>query len=269
MVELRHQQKPDAHNVTPLLLSLVTGFGLGLASTLHCAGMCGGISSCLLLAGGAGDARHRARLVMLTHAGRITAYALAGALVAALGTPVIGWLDRELAFRLLQWAGAVALMWIGLSTAGLVPAPSGIDHLLGPVSDRLSRSTGLLQGRAWTPFGAGLAWGLMPCAMVYGALFMAMLSGSALNGALTMAAFGAGTLPGLLAAAIGVGALASAGQRPGLRVGAGLAISAFGFLTVWLQHPAAGVICAPGESAETSPVKHGSSGASLAFGTKP
>jgi len=241
--------------VTSLILSLATGFGLGLASTLHCAGMCGGISSSLLLAGGAGGAGRTARLVALTHAGRITAYALAGALIAALGTPVIGWLDRDLAFRLLQWAGAAALMWIGLSTAGLLPAPSGIDRLLRPVSEWLARATRPAHGQCWAPFAAGLAWGLMPCAMVYGALFTAMLAGSALNGGLTMAAFGIGTLPGLIAATLGVRAIASAGRRQGMRIAAGLGICAFGFLTVWIQHPAQSVICTPGERAELRLIK--------------
>ncbi len=236
----------------PVILSIVTGLSLGFASTLHCAGMCGGISSSLLLAAGPGDLRSQGNALALTHSGRITAYALAGALIGALGTPVVGWLDRELAFRLAQWAGAVALMWIGLSTAGLLPALNGIDRLLSPVANFLARLTRPARGRAWAPFAAGLAWGLMPCAMVYGALFMAMLTGSASLGALAMLAFGVGTLPGLFAATFGVRALAAAGQRQHLRMAAGLAIGALGFLTVWLPHPANGVICAPGDSAVLS-----------------
>lgn len=236
----------------PLILTLTTGFGLGLASTLHCAGMCGGIASSLLIAGTRSANPRTGRTLFLTHAGRITAYVLAGTLIASIGTPIVGWLDRELAFRLVQWAGAVALMWIGLSTAGFLPPINGIDTLLRPVANVLARATNAVHGRAWSPFAAGLAWGLMPCAMVYGALFMAMLTGSALLGGLAMLAFGIGTLPALLAATLGVRALAFAGQRPGLRVMAGFAIGAFGFLTVWLPHPANNVICAPGERAELS-----------------
>lgn len=235
----------------PLILTIATGVGLGLASTLHCAGMCGGIASSLLIGGPWGAARP-GQVLALTHAGRITAYALAGILIGAVGTPVVGWLDRELAFRLVQWAGAVALIWIGLSTAGLLPALNGIDRLLRPVADVLARATGSRKGRLWSPFAAGFGWGLMPCAMVYGALFMAMLTGSASLGGLTMLAFGLGTLPALLAATLGVRALAHAGRRPGIRVAAGLAIAVFGFLTVWLPHPANSVICAPGEQAELS-----------------
>jgi sulfite exporter TauE/SafE len=85
--------------------------------------------------------------------------------------------------------------------------------------------------------------------MVYGALFTAMLTGSAVGGSAVMAAFGLGTMPGLLAAAAGFRALAHAGSRGPLRLFAGLAIGVLGFLTVWMPHPGTGVLCAPGERA--------------------
>lgn len=244
---------PDANSrrriapVDPLIFSIVTGFGLGLASTLHCAGMCGAISSSLLLAGAPRGTAEAGRLLALTHAGRIASYVLAGALIGAVGTPLVGWLDRELAFRLVQWAGAVALMWIGMSTAGLLPAMSRIDRLLAPVADALARGTRGVRGRVATPLAAGLAWGLMPCAMVYGALFMSLLTGASIQGGLVMLAFGAGTLPGLLAASLGVRALASAGRRQALRTSAGLAIAGLAVLSVWLPHPASDIICADTE----------------------
>ena len=51
-------------------------------------------------------------------------------------------------------------------------------------------------------FAAGLAWGWLPCGLVYGALLAAVFAGGAAQGALAMAAFGAGTLPWLLAAGV-------------------------------------------------------------------
>jgi sulfite exporter TauE/SafE len=241
--------KEIADNVQSLMLTLAGGFGIGLASTLHCAGMCGGLTASLMLAGSANGAGDSARVVALTHLGRISAYAAAGAAVGALGAPAISWLDRELAFRLVQWAGAVALMWIGLSTAGLLPPLSGIDRILLPVSERVARAARPLPGRHSAAFAAGLAWGLMPCAMVYGALFTAMLTGSPSGGAAVMAAFGLGTLPGLIAAAAGFRTLAYAATRRHLRLAAGLAIGVLGFLTVWAPHKHQDAICEPGERA--------------------
>ncbi len=48
----------------------------------------------------------------------------------------------------------------------------------------------------------GMLWGWLPCGLVYTALFTSLLSGSALKGALLMLAFGIGTLPNLMAAAV-------------------------------------------------------------------
>jgi sulfite exporter TauE/SafE len=207
--------------------------------------MCGGLTASLMLAGGPKSASDSARTVVLTHLGRISAYAVAGAAAGAIGAPAIAWLDRELAFRVVQWAGAVALMWIGLSTAGLLPPLSALDRILLPVSERVARAARPLPGRHTAAFAAGLAWGFMPCAMVYGALFTAMLAGSASAGAAVMAAFGLGTLPGLIAAAAGFRALAHAGKRQHLRVAAGLAIGVLGFLTVWMPNGRSDAICDP------------------------
>ncbi len=240
--------------MAPDILLLSAGFGLGLASTLHCAGMCGGIAAGLLLLGGPRGTPEAVGMAALAHGGRMLSYALAGTLVGALGAPAIGWLDREVAFRLVQWAGAVALMWIGLSTAGLLPPLSGLDRLLAPVADRVARVRTPRLGRYPTAFAGGMAWGLMPCAMVYGALFTAMLSGSAAAGGAVMLAFGLGTLPGLAAATVGFGALASLGSRANLRLVAGLALGVLGFLTIWVPHGAIEALCVPGASAALSQI---------------
>lgn len=232
-----------------VLLSLLTGLGLGLASTLHCAGMCGAIAGGLLQFGRPESARDAVRLAALTHAGRISAYIAAGCLIGAIGAPAVDWLDREVAFRLLQWAGAAALMWIGLSLAGLLPPLSVLDRALAPLAAVVARAGPALPGRNGAAFAGGLIWGLMPCAMVYAALFTALLTGSARDGAAVMAAFGVGTLPALLTATAGLRTLASAAARPRLRRAAGLAIGAMGMASVWMPHPASTVVCEPDTTA--------------------
>jgi sulfite exporter TauE/SafE len=89
----------------------------------------------------------------------------------------------------------------------------------------------------------GFAWGLMPCAMVYGALFTAMLTGSAVGGATVMAGFGAGTLPALTATALGIRSLVRANMRREMRAPVGLAIATFGFMTVWVPHLSLANLC--------------------------
>jgi sulfite exporter TauE/SafE len=239
------------------LLGIAGGLGLGLASTLHCAGMCGGLSASLLHFGNARSATDAIRIAALTHTGRIISYALAGALAGSIGTPAMAWLDREVAFRLAQWASAAALMWIGLSTAGLLPSISVLDRLLAPVSNVLARAPLPRSHRYVTALVGGLAWGMMPCAMVYGALFTALLSGSALGGGTIMLAFGVGTLPGLAATVAGYRSLTALAEHRELRLAAGLAIGLLGFLTVWVPHADSGAICAPDARSELTQVNSG------------
>jgi sulfite exporter TauE/SafE len=223
----------------------LNGLALGLSSTLHCAGMCGAISCSLLLAQETASHRSLRTAFALTHAGRVAAYTLAGAIVGAIGAPAIGALDRDVAFRLLQWAGAASLIWIGLSTGGLVPSISIIDRGLTSIADAVARVHSAAQQRMFVPLLSGLAWGLMPCAMVYAALFTAMLTGSAVGGAVIMGAFGIGTLPGLIAASFGLRRLARVSQSRPQRIAAGLALAAFGVATVLIVHPHAAYLCLP------------------------
>ena len=58
----------------------------------------------------------------------------------------------------------------------------------------------------------GALWGWLPCALVYSVLTIALASGHPVSGALTMLAFGLGTLPNLLAMG-----LAASRMRPLIR----------------------------------------------------
>jgi sulfite exporter TauE/SafE len=89
----------------------------------------------------------------------------------------------------------------------------------------------------------GIAWGFMPCAMVYGALMMALLTGSGFGGAMLMAGFALGTLPALVVTSLGLRTLAAANHRAHARTAVGLTIAAFGFATVYLPEAALAVIC--------------------------
>ncbi len=224
--------------------SLAGGVLLGLASSLHCAAMCGGIASGAVFLFNPQRPLERVRVLMSAQAGRIGAYVIAGAILGAAGAGIYGAFDHAAAYRLLQWAGAVTLMWIGLSVAGLLPSISLLDRrvaaLSAAVSGRLARFRGF---RVTGPFAAGLAWGTIPCPMVYAALFTAMLSGSGAGGAVLMAGFGLGTLPSVTATALGVTLLARVEAKATARGLIGLAIAVLGFSTVYPSSPTAGLLC--------------------------
>lgn len=209
-------------------LSFLGGLILGLASSLHCAGMCGGIASGLLLAfdPDRGPAQ-RAGVLLVSQAGRITAYVTAGGFLGVVGSEFYGAFNQAGVHHVMRWAAAVALGWIGLSMTGLVPALSFVDRLGVPFA-RLARRPARLAfaGGYAGPFIAGTAWGLLPCGMVYGALFYAMLTGSGGGGAMVMAGFGLGTLPAVTATALGVTALRHMAVAARLRVLAGATLVA-------------------------------------------
>ncbi len=77
---------------------------------------------------------------------------------------------------------------------------------------------------------AGSLWGLVPCGMVYAVLSAALVSGSALNGALLMLVFGLGTLPNLMVLGMSGQWLARASRNRYVRVIAGGVIVLFGVM---------------------------------------
>ena len=148
---------------------------------------------------------------LLINAGRISGYVVAGMIVGAAGSGIFGAFDHSTSHAVLRWAAAVALGWIGLSMLEIVPLPAMLYRVASHVSrfmDTVARAARLPASMGL--FLSGTVWGFLPCAMVYAALFYAMLSGSGLGGAVVMAGFGLGTLPVL----IGYRSRASAAARP-------------------------------------------------------
>jgi hypothetical protein len=221
--------------------SLLGGVLLGLASALHCAAMCGGIASGVVFLFDPKSPWDRARVLMSAQAGRILAYVVAG---GVLGAGLYGVFDHAAAYRLLQWAGAVTLMWIGLSVAGLLPSLSALDRHMAALSAAISKALARFRRfPAGGPLAAGLGWGTIPCPMVYAALFTATLTGSAAGGATLMLGFGLGTLPAVTLTAFGVSTLARVEAKAVARGAIGLAIAVLGFSTVYPSSPTAGLLC--------------------------
>ena len=178
-------------------------FALGLASGAHCVGMCGGISGGFALLRKE-DLWKRQRSF---NAGRLTSYAAAGGAAGALGR-VAAYALAALplqTFRLLA-AGIVALL-AGVHLAGFAFPLAQLEKIGAPVWRRVQPYAARLLPARTLPesYLAGLAWGWLPCGLVYGALAAAVFAGGAPQGAMAMAAFGLGTLPWLLA----TGALAA------------------------------------------------------------
>ena len=211
-------------------LGAAGGFFLGLASAAHCAGMCGGIGSglALTLAGDKGP-WDRLRVLLIAQAGKLVSYVLPGAVLGAAGASFYGLFDPKGAHLLLQWVAALGLCWIGLSLMGLVPSFAAFDRVVAPLR-RWAFANKSKSG--WTALVAGLAWGLLPCGMVYSALVFAMISGSALSGAETMAGFGLGVIPAVTATSMGVSWLPALARKPVTRTAIGALLVLIGLGTL-------------------------------------
>ena len=181
---------------------LLAMLALGAVSGVHCLGMCGGIVAAWSLKGiPVREEKPRPPLGRLAafNAGRLATYAALGTAAGAFGAA----LEAQVA---LYVAANVVLVLAGLHLAGF-GVLSRLEALLVPLWRTLQPFTAAGNG-----FVAGLAWGFIPCGMVYGALAAASLAGSPAGGAAAMLAFGLGTLPFLAAAG-----LAAARARAWLR----------------------------------------------------
>ena len=205
-----------------LPLALAVG---GFASGLHCAGMCGGISAGFTLV----RKEEVLKRQLAFNAGRITSYAVAGAIAGALGSAgayAAGALPAQT--LTLLFASAFALL-AGIHLAGYGFPLARLERLGLPIWRRVQPFAARFLPARTLPqaYAAGLAWGWLPCGLVYGALAAAVFAGGALEGAIAMVGFGLGTLPWLLAAGVFAAKLRSAVK---LRAAGGMLLIALGGL---------------------------------------
>ena len=224
-------------------LSLIPVFLVGLAGSVHCVGMCGGIVSAFSMAPvrafpvavvtvATAPAAGGAVRTLAYNTGRIASYALAGALAggAAGGARALAGLTP------LQlggyWLANLMLVVLGLYLMGAWAGLTRLEQLGQGLWRRLRPLMAHLQPLD-TPLkmlALGALWGWLPCGMVYSVLLTAMLAGSASGGAAVMLAFGLGTLPMLLALGMAGARLRQLLQRPRVRLAGGLLVLGFGLL---------------------------------------
>lgn len=217
-----------------------------LGSIGHCAGMCGPIVASFGLA----QARHGGRAWprhVVFQLGRISTYTVLGgiigflggfarlqtvqdmheccrpegqALLAAQAWPWQVWVKLGIGFLMLLLGLAMAL---GRRADGLMefPMPRPIQRFLG-------------QGLKWggAPYLLGLAWGFIPCGLVYMMLLKALEAGSWRMGAAGMAAFGLGNMPVLMGLGLAATRLRQSWRTGLLRLG-GVLVGGMGVSIIW------------------------------------
>ena len=194
-------------------------FALGLASGLHCLGMCGGIATAVSVRQTILPKAKLFQRQLLFNAGRIASYSTAGLVAGATGAAFHGSMALYLIVNIL-------LIFVGLQLVGIRTPMLWLERLGAPLWRRVQPLAAKLLGL--NAFAGGMAWGLIPCGLVYGALGAAALAGSPARGMLAMAAFGLGTLPWLMVAGLAALRLRSWINRPPVRALAGSIVVLYG-----------------------------------------
>ena len=230
-------------------LVLFGAFASGLLGTVHCVAMCGGIATGL-----SRGKQDTAWMAALPNLGRVLGYALGGAIVGGFGGGLLALAHDPGVGIAMRAAVGIVLVVAGLR---LLDRGGRLPRFAGGPGARLWHWLAPLRAKVWPADTApkrlalGMLWGWMPCGLSTTLLAAAWLQASAWHGALTMAAFGIGTLPVMVPLTWAGMRIGRHLQRGGLRVAAGTLVIGAGLLTLagpWLmQVPALhGVLSALG-----------------------
>ncbi len=172
------------------------------------------------------------------HLGKLSTYALLGAIAGAFGALIPG------TGGLAAAVSAVLVVLFAAVLGGWLPEPRVAGRTLVQIGARARKAEG-----AAGSFAFGLANGFLPCGLVWAALALPLASGSALVGAATMVAFGLGTVPMLAAVTAGARRIALHDLRVRRLMAVGVLVS--GLLSIGLREgllPSAGHDHTPGSA---------------------
>ena len=172
-------------NIAGILDSNATYFVIfivGILSSLHCVGMCGGIMLSQSLS------QNSIKAPLLYNLGRVISYTILGGVIGSLGSV----LSINTGTSIIIYIIAGAFMVIhGANTMGFTIF-RGLSFRL-PFLSKCSTNTSKS-----TPFVVGLLNGFMPCGPLQTMQLFALSTGSMMQGALSMFVFSVGTVPLML-----------------------------------------------------------------------
>ncbi|MDO8299588.1 MAG: sulfite exporter TauE/SafE family protein [Lacisediminimonas sp.] len=206
----------------------VTALLMGLAGGPHCVAMCG--AACAGIGHAAGSRKNTA--ILGFQSGRVLGYSALGALAAA-SMQGLGWLTvQSAALRPVWTLFHVATFVLGLLLLWKAQQPVWLEQAGRKIWSR-ARSLALGRGRG-APLVVGVLWTFLPCGLLYSALLVAALTGSAVEGAMVMALFALGTSVSMTAGAWLWLRLGGQGSGDwGVRL-AGLALAASSVWALWM-----------------------------------
>jgi sulfite exporter TauE/SafE len=190
---------------------LISALIFGLLGSFHCVGMCGPIAFLLPL--DRTNTLKKTTQIFVYHFGRIIAYSLIGLIFGLIGSSLnLFGMQQQLsiAIGLLM----ILVMIIPAKTFNKYNFSKPLFKIISKVKSALGKE--LKKKSVDTFLTIGFLNGLLPCGLVYMAVFGALASGGAMEGSLYMAVFGLGTVP-LMTTAIYLGNFLSGKVRQHIR----------------------------------------------------
>lgn len=163
-----------------------TLFVVGLFTSVHCIGMCGGInmSQCISYNKATGSTSV-IQPSLLYNLGRVLSYTMVGGIAGALGSAF----NISVHFKgMISLFAGLLMIIMGLNLLGLM---GGLRKLI-PKMPKLSSNR---SPSAYGPLFVGVLNGFMPCGPLQAAQLYALSTGNATTGALSMFFFALGTFP--------------------------------------------------------------------------
>ncbi|PWD88070.1 sulfite exporter TauE/SafE family protein [Ignatzschineria cameli] len=204
---------------------LAAVFLVGLNGSLHCVGMCGPIVGILGMNTEADTHRKRIGTAIFYNLGRISTYVILGFVAMLLS---IAMQDLKPLQIVIRYFSGVIMLFVALQLIGFPQYLAFIEKPLNKLSRPISQLT-----RKFFPikslkgaYVAGLAWGLLPCGMVYMAFAMSLGVENVLAAPLVMLFFGLGTLPMMLTLSVSGNFFGSFFSSPKARKISGLLVLA-------------------------------------------
>lgn len=183
---------------------ILSMFVLGLGTSLHCVSMCGPLVLTYAVKGEEDGPWYRKITPNVAYQGaKVVSYMLVGLLLGAVGS----FFDLDAVRPYVMYLAGAFMIVLGLGMTGWVPwaarltprPPKWLMGLLMKLRRKAASDADSGESSLATPVLFGLMTGLLPCGPLMAAQVSAAASGSAVTGALGMAAFAVGTAPLMIA----------------------------------------------------------------------
>jgi sulfite exporter TauE/SafE/plastocyanin domain-containing protein/copper chaperone CopZ len=162
-------------------------FVVGVLTSIHCVGMCGGIMLSQSLSRESKNKFEAIEPALLYNLGRVVSYTILGGVIGALGSVFSLSITAKAAMQI--FAGVFMIM-MGFNMAGF--------SAFRKFQIKLPHAACKAKNKSSSPFIVGLLNGLMPCGPLQTMQLFALGTGSAVKGALSMFMFSIGTVPLML-----------------------------------------------------------------------